>query len=216
MTEKENFALIHANISSALESGPQRMTLVSFNSIGLPVCSHYTVYSCEQRSYAQYRNAVVLKVRDKGNRNFDEIPLHEGKAFALFLGWANSDPVPAETCILGYDKNRLYRCIDSITAPKLGENSERIYALERQNKPKIYKVVTMSPGDRFEQRVFNSLEELLKVYEQAGTLRDNVRRLELQGQPRLKGLYGPIYDGEENGAAVIRYESPEVYKILST
>ena len=91
-----------------------------------------------------------------------------------------------------------------------------MYAAERQNKPKIYKVVTMSPGDRFEQRVFNSLEELLKVYEQAGTLRDNVRRLELQGQPRLKGLYGPIYDGEENGAAVIRYESPEVYKILST
>lgn len=216
MTEKENFALIHANISSALESGPQRMTLAYFNSIGLPVCSHYTVYSCEQRSYAQYRNAVVLKVRDKGNRNFDEIPLHEGKAFALFLGWVNSGPAPAETYILGYDKNRLYRCIDSIAAPKLGENSERIYAAERQNKPKIYKVVTMGPGDRFEQQVFNSREELLKVYEQAGTLCDNVRRLELQGQPYLKALRGPMYDGEENGAAVIRYESPEVYRILST
>lgn len=216
MTEKENFALIHANISGALESGPKRMTLVNFNSIGLPVCIHYTVYACNQRSYAQYENALVLEVIGKGGRYFDELPLHEGKAFALFLGWVNSGPAPAETYILGYDKARLYRCIDSITAPKLGENSERMYALERQNKPKIYKVVTMSPGDRFEQRVFNSLEELLKVYEQAGTLRDNVRRLELQGQPRLKGLYGPIYDGEENGAAVIRYESPEVYKILST
>lgn len=216
MTEKENFALIHANISRALESGPQRMTLVNFNSIGLPVCTHYTVYTCKQRSYAQYENALVLEVRGKGNRYYDEIPLHEGKAFALFLGWVNSDPAPAETCILGYDKNRLYRCIDSITAPKLGENSERMYAAERQNKPKIYKVVTMRPGDRFEQQVFNSREELLKVYEQAGTLSDNLRRLELQGQPRLEGLYGPMYDGEENGAAVIRYESPEVYRILST
>ena len=216
MTEKENFALIHANISGALESGPQRMTLVNFNSIGRPVCSHYTVYTCKQRSYAQYENALVLEVIGKGNRYFDDLPLHEGKAFALFLGWVNSAPAPAETYILGYDKNRLYRSFDSITAPKLGENSERIYASERQNKPKIYKVVTMGPGERFEQRVFNSLEELLKVYEQAGTLRDNLRRLELQGQPRLKGLYGPIYDSEENGAAVIRYESPEVYKILST
>lgn len=216
MTEKENFALIHANISSALESGPKRMTLVNFNSIGLPVCSHYTVYTCNQRSYAQYENALVLEVIGKGSRYFDELPLHEGKAFALFLGWVNSGPAPAETYILGYDKARLYRCIDSITAPKLGENSERIYALERQNKPKIYKVVTMAPGDRFEQQIYNSREELLKVYEQAGTLRDNMRRLELQGQPYLKSLRGPMYDGEENGAAVIRYESPEVYKILST
>ena len=46
MTEKENLALIHTNISGALESGPQRMTLVSFNSIGLPVCTHYTVCTC--------------------------------------------------------------------------------------------------------------------------------------------------------------------------
>lgn len=216
MTEKENFALIHANISSALESGPKRMTLVSFNSIGLPVCTHYTVCACNQRSYAQYKNALVLEVRGKGSRYYDEVPLHEGKVFALFLGWVTSTPAPAETYILGYDKARLYRCIDSITAPKLGENSERMYALERQNKPKIYKVVTVAPGDRFEQQVFNSREDLLKVYEQAGTLCDNLRRLELQGQPRLEGLYGPMYDGEENGAAVIRYESPEVYKILST
>lgn len=216
MTEKENFALIHANISSALESGPKRMTLVNFNSIGLPVCIHYTVYTCNRRSYAQYENALVLEVIGKGGRYFDELPLHEGKAFALFTGWVNSGPAPAETYILGYDKARLYRSFDSITAPKLGENSERMYAAERQNKPKIYKVVTMSPGDRFEQRVFYSREELLKVYEQAGTLRDNVRRLELQGQPYLKALRGPMYDGEENGAAVIRYEAPEVYRILST
>ena len=216
MTEKENFAQIYVNISSALESGPQRMTLAYFNSIGLPVRSHYTVYTCKQRSYAQYENALVLEVRGKGNRYFDDLPLHEGKAFALFLGWVNSDPAPEKNVIFGYDKAWLYRSIDSITAPKLGENSERMYAAERQNKPKIYKVVTMGPGDRFEQQVFNSREELLKVYEQSGTFRDNLRRLELQGQPRLEGLYGPMYDGEENGAAVIRYEAPEVYRILST
>ena len=95
MTEKENLALIHANISGALESGPKRMTLVNFNSIGLPVCTHYTVCTCKQRSYAQYENALVLEVRGKGNRYYDEIPLHEGRAFALFSGWVNSDPAHA-------------------------------------------------------------------------------------------------------------------------
>ena len=41
-------------------------------------------------------------------------------------------------------------------------------------------------------------------------------RAELQGAPKIKNFCGPMYDGDdEQGRAVIRYESQEVYDILS-
>lgn len=40
-------------------------------------------------------------------------------------------------------------------------------------------------------------------------------RSELQGQPRLEGLLGGMYDGKREGKIVIRYETQEVYDQLS-
>jgi hypothetical protein len=40
-------------------------------------------------------------------------------------------------------------------------------------------------------------------------------RAELQGQPKITGLCGPMYDGERNGVPVIRYEDQEAYNRLS-
>jgi hypothetical protein len=37
----------------------------------------------------------------------------------------------------------------------------------------------------------------------------------LQGQPTIKGLCGPMYDGEINGQPVIRYETWAAYNVLS-
>ena len=37
----------------------------------------------------------------------------------------------------------------------------------------------------------------------------------LQGQPKIKGLCGPMYDGEINGRPVIRYETWSVYDMMS-
>lgn len=42
------------------------------------------------------------------------------------------------------------------------------------------------------------------------------RMPELQGQPRLTGLMGPMFDGFQNGEAVIRYEDRETNDLLST
>ena len=39
---------------------------------------------------------------------------------------------------------------------------------------------------------------------------------ELQGQPIFAGWTGPMYNGiAEDGSAIIRYETPEVYRALS-
>ena len=38
----------------------------------------------------------------------------------------------------------------------------------------------------------------------------------LQGQPKLRGWYGPMYDGESDGVTVIRYESQAAYNVYST
>jgi hypothetical protein len=40
-------------------------------------------------------------------------------------------------------------------------------------------------------------------------------RLELQDQPHVTGLCGPMFDGFKNGEAVIRYEDPASNDILS-
>ncbi len=37
----------------------------------------------------------------------------------------------------------------------------------------------------------------------------------LRGQPKIKGLCGPMYDGEINGRPVIRYETWSVYDAMS-
>jgi hypothetical protein len=41
-------------------------------------------------------------------------------------------------------------------------------------------------------------------------------RPELRTQPRIQGLCGPMWDGEKDGVAVIRYEDSSSNDILST
>lgn len=40
-------------------------------------------------------------------------------------------------------------------------------------------------------------------------------REELLGEPKIKGLCGPMYDGETDGVPCIRYETLDAYRILS-
>lgn len=75
----------------------------------------------------------------------------------------------------------------------------------------IYKVV----GVRGKAEIFESVEELTSHYEQDGSTEGSWLKQELQGQPRLKGLLGAMYDGMSNGKHVIRYETQEMYDILS-
>lgn len=73
----------------------------------------------------------------------------------------------------------------------------------------IFKVVSD------EVEVFDTVEELTKKYKEVGKVEGHWLKNELQGQPRLEGLVGAMYDGMLNDKHVIRYETPEVYDMLS-
>ena len=45
--------------------------------------------------------------------------------------------------------------------------------------------------------------------------RRTLLRQELQDEPKIEGLCGPMYDGEKDGAPVIRYEDQETFNYLS-
>lgn len=80
----------------------------------------------------------------------------------------------------------------------------------------IYQVVTKNIGSgKFESKVMD-LTTLLASYALIGVLNNLRARQELQGQPVLKDLLGPMYNGkDESGKHIIRYESQEVYNSLS-
>ena len=82
------------------------------------------------------------------------------------------------------------------------------------NRNFIYKVVTIVDG-KLKSVFFDSVEDLTEQYEQIGVTNSPHVREELQGQPRLDELYGAMYDGIHEGKVCIRYESREVYDLLS-
>jgi hypothetical protein len=89
-----------------------------------------------------------------------------------------------------------------------------------QQQP-TYKIVRLENGALRATRTENILlwarQNNYLVEPETKFRRENYNRIrpELRNQPVLRGLYGPMYDGEENGAPVIRYESPEAYHLLS-
>lgn len=213
MNVSKNFEEMNRRINDYLNSSNKKVTVVFFSEFGTVGIQHITMESCEPTSYAQYKNALRFTFKKRGGRTLYSWTLHEGKEFAIFKGWTiTSFEIPESfTC---FDKSLLYSTLDGMESEKIGESSERVYIAERLEKAKIYKVVA-EQGGKWKIEIFKSLEALTTVYTKTGTLCDNVRRAELQGEPYLKNLCGPMYDGDEGGCAVIRYESQEVYNALS-
>ena len=77
----------------------------------------------------------------------------------------------------------------------------------------IYQVVGKVQGN-LKTSTFTR-EILEQIFEVQGINKNSRQRIELQDQPKLKGMFGPMYNGMENGNHIIRYESSEVFKILS-
>lgn len=74
-----------------------------------------------------------------------------------------------------------------------------------------YRVCTMTSSE-----TFNSLEDLLAKYPAMGTTVTSTRvRKELQGQPHLKNLVGPMWDGRKGQVGTVRYDTQELYNHLS-
>lgn len=73
----------------------------------------------------------------------------------------------------------------------------------------VYKVYGLGAPQTFETR-----EDLVQAHRQVGI--NYSGRPDLQGQPQLEGLVGPMWDGRKGDVASIRYETPEIYRHLST
>ena len=74
----------------------------------------------------------------------------------------------------------------------------------------IYEVISRK-GRQF----FDSIEKFQNNYKFSDVYFNPAARSELQGQPIIFGLYGPMYNGEQNGVSIIRYETKDVYENMS-
>lgn len=73
-----------------------------------------------------------------------------------------------------------------------------------------YRVVTRASDGTLRIRDFDTEEPLLTTHTQIG-IDDCSTDLSLRGKPVFRGLIGPIPDGK----GVARYESPEVFELLT-
>ena len=186
-----------------------RLTVVMMNGAGFPCVLHITLEAAEITEYAQYNNALRLIFKKRNGRTLNRAIYHDGSSFAIFDGWR----VPTENMpnsFWSFDKNLFYKIVDSITdGEKIGELSERVYLDVVAGLERVYQVVTKD-GYKYYSR-----EDLKRYFEITGEVHDSIRRAELQGAPKIKGLAGPMYNGEQDGKAVIRYETPEAYAVYS-
>ena len=81
--------------------------------------------------------------------------------------------------------------------------------MSKETKEYVYQLASLNKGKEFftieELEATNLIDDLLFT----------ARKEELIGQPILKGYLGPMYNGMKDGKTVIRYETQEVYNLLS-
>lgn len=217
MTQSENYSRILNTIREKIALGEKRMTIAAESEFGGVYMMHVTMESAEIKPYAQYRESIELRFKKRGGRTVYGMRIYGTRPIAIFSGWQNSS-YEAPRSFQCFDKNLFYGLVDGFPAEqKIAEESERIHLSKIQAKGKVYKVVHMPPdGWNMIEELFESAEELKFAFTCAGEFHNASCRAALQGAPILKNFCGPMYDGDdEQGRAVIRYESQRVYDILS-
>ena len=212
MKQLEIYQKIALAVNDAAKSKNPRLTLAVEGELGCAYFLHINAVSAEVKPYAQYNEALTICFKKRGGRMVYGMRFYGTKPIAIFSGWQETSWKQPGS-FLCFDKNLFYSLADSFPQQlKLAEESERVHLPELQNKKKVYKVVS----DLRHAATFESAEDLKKAFETSGEFRSVSCRAELQGAPKLKNFCGPMYDGEDSqGRAVIRYETQEVYDILS-
>lgn len=219
MTQLEIFQEIALAVNDAAKSKNPRLTLAVEGELGCAYFLHINAVSAEVKPYAQYDEALTICFKKRGGRMVYGMRFYGTKPIAIFSGWPETTYEQPKS-FWCFDKNLFYGLVDGFPQElKLAEESERVHLAEIHAKGKIYKVVSMNPDDtrpRMIVETFETVEHLKKAFETAGEFHSVSCRAELQGAPKLKNFCGPMYDGEDSqGRAVIRYETQEVYDILS-
>lgn len=75
----------------------------------------------------------------------------------------------------------------------------------------IYQVAGVSSRPE----IYKNVKDLLRRYKQRGVNTNRSNRAELQGQPKLEGLLGPMWGGRKGDVVTIRYETSETYRQMS-
>lgn len=212
MTQIEIYQKIALAVNDAAKSKNPRLTLAVEGELGCAYFLHINAVSAEVKPYAQYNEALTICFKKRGGRMVYGMRFYGTKPIAIFSGWQET-AWKQPGSFFCFDKNLFYSLADSFPQEqKISEESERVHLPELQNKKKVYKVVS----DLRHAETFESAEDLKKAFETSGEFRSVSCRAELQGAPKLKNFCGPMYDGEDSqGRAVIRYETQEVYDILS-
>lgn len=212
MKQLEIYQKIALAVNDAAKSKNPRLTIAVEGELGCAYFLHINAVSAEVKPYAQYNEALTICFKKRGGRMVYGMRFYGTKPIAIFSGWQET-AWKQPGSFFCFDKNLFYSLADSFPQEqKIAEKSERVHLLELQNKKKVYKVVS----DLRHAATFESAEDLKKAFETSGEFRSVSCRAELQGAPKLKNFCGPMYDGEDSqGRAVIRYETQEVYDILS-
>lgn len=219
MTQLEIFKEIADAVNAAAGSKNPKMTIVTESEFGGVYFLHINAHSADIKPYAQYKDALTIYFKKRGGRSVYGMRVYGTKPVAIFSGWQETTWEQPRSFFC-FDKNMFYGLVDGFPQEqKIAEESERVHLAEIQQKGKVYKVVSMNPDDpqpRMIVETYETAEHLKKAFETSGEFRSVSCRAELQGAPKLKNFCGPMYDGEDDqGRAVIRYESREVYEILS-
>jgi hypothetical protein len=219
MTQLEIFQEIADAVNAAAGSKNPRMTIVTESEFGGVYFLHINAHSADIKPYAQYKDALTIYFKKRGGRSVYGMRVYGTKPVAIFSGWQETTWEQPRS-FLCFDKNMFYGLVDGFPQEqKISEESERVHLSEIQQKGKVYKVVSMNPDDpqpRMIVETYETAEHLKKAFETSGEFHSTSCRAELQGAPKLKNFCGPMYDGEDDqGRAVIRYETQEVYDILS-
>ena len=219
MTQLEIYQKIADAVNAAAGSKNPKMTIVTESEFGSVYFLHINAHSAEIKPYAQYKDALTIYFKKRGGRSVYGMRFYGTKPVAIFSGWQETtwEQPRSFQC---FDRNMFYGLVDGFPKKyKIAEESERVHLAEIQQKDKIYQVISMNPDDprpRMIDETFETVEHLKKAFETTGDFHSVSCRAELQGAPILKGFCGPLYNGEDSqGRAVIRYESQEVYDILS-
>ena len=219
MKQLEIYQKIALAVNDAAKSKNPRLTIAVEGELGCAYFLHINAVSAEVKPYAQYNEALTIYFKKRGGRSVYGMRVYGTKPVAIFSGWQETTWEQPRS-FLCFDKNMFYGLVDSFPKEqKISEESERVHLSEIQQKGKVYKVVSMNPDDpqpRMIVETYETAEHLKKAFETSGEFRSVSCRAELQGAPKLKNFCGPMYDGEDSqGRAVIRYETQEVYDILS-
>lgn len=212
MTAEKFFPALNEKLNALKD---KRITVVFFGEFGTVDILHFNLDGSRLASYAQYENGIVITGKKRSARRLSTWHFYEAKTFAIFSGWhiPEKEMPNSWRC---FDKAVFYSVVDSIPERfKLGEWSERTQPVN--TAAPLYEVCRI-PDEQHPDSVehYETVEALTAAYTQTGTLCDNIRRRELQGQPYLEGLCGPMYNGLDNGRPVIRYETVELNRILSS